>query len=99
MINGYGGMPGWFVNVFGWGMAIALVILSFLLTAIPWGNRSNARALDSDGDLIPPPILDRLVDQSRIQDARNDPTIASYSLPTSSTPTAETNETTKEDAR
>ncbi|MFN8048101.1 MAG: sodium-dependent transporter [Ancrocorticia sp.] len=99
VINGYGGMPGWFVNVFGWGMAIALVILSFLLTAIPWGNRSNARALDSDGDLIPPPILDRLVDQSRIQDARNDPTIASYNLPTSSTPTAETNETTKEDAR
>ena len=97
--NGYGGMPGWFVNVFGWGMAIALIILSFLLTAIPWGDHSNARALDSDGDLIPPPILDRLVDQSRIRDARNDPTIASYNLPTSSTPTAQANETAKEDIR
>lgn len=97
--NGYGGMPGWFVNVFGWGMAIALIILSFLLTAIPWGDHSNARALDSDGDLIPPPILDRLVDQSRIRDARNDPTIASYNLPTSSTPTAQVNETAKEDIR
>ena len=97
--NGYGGMPGWFVNVFGWGMAISLVVISFLLTAIPWGDNSNAHALDSDGDLIPPPILDRLVDQSRIQDARNDPTIASYNLPTSSTPTAQINEATKEENR
>ena len=97
--NGYSGMPEWFINVFGWGMAIALVVISFLLTAIPWGNNSTAHALDSDGELIPPPILDRLVDQSRIRDARNDPTIASYNLPTSSTPTAQTKKTTQEEAR
>ena len=59
--TGYGGMPTWFVNVFGWGMVIGIVVIAFLLTAIPWGKRSNARALDSDGELIPPPILDRLV--------------------------------------
>ncbi|MFT0848418.1 sodium-dependent transporter [Actinomycetaceae bacterium L2_0104] len=79
--DGYGGMPSWFVNVFGWGMVIALVVLAFLITAIPWGQHSNAHALDSDGDLIPPPILDRLVDQGRIRDVRKDPTVAGYILP------------------
>lgn len=79
--EGYGGMPGWFVNVFGWGMVIALVVMAFLLTSIPWGERSNVHALDSDGDLIPPPILDRLVDQGRFGQVKADPTIAGYILP------------------
>lgn len=79
--SGYGGMPAWFTTIFGWGMVIGIVVMAFLLTAIPWSNRSNAHALDSDGDLIPPPILDRLVDKGRIRDARNDPTVASYNLP------------------
>lgn len=79
--EGYGGMPGWFVNVFGWGMVIALVVMAFLLTSIPWGERSNVHVLDSDGDLIPPPILDRLVDQGRFGQVKADPTIAGYILP------------------
>ncbi|MFJ2551143.1 sodium-dependent transporter [Microbacterium sp. NPDC087591] len=39
----YGGYPSWFVGVFGWGMVIALVIIAFLLSALPWGGRSHAK--------------------------------------------------------
>lgn len=39
----YGGYPSWFVGVFGWGMVIALVIIAFLLSALPWGRRSHAK--------------------------------------------------------
>ena len=83
-------------------MMIGIVAIAFLLTAIPWGKRSNARALDSDGELIPPPILDRLVDQSRIREARNDPTIASHNLPgdeTGNIASTSTSTSTKEDNR
>lgn len=79
--EGYGGMPTWFVNVFGWGMVALIILAALLLTAIPWSKRSNAYSLDSDGDLIPPPILDRLVDQNRFGSAQSDPTVASYILP------------------
>lgn len=36
LANGYGGMPEWFVGVFGWGMAIGLVVLGWLLSRLPW---------------------------------------------------------------
>ena len=38
LANGYEGYPEWFVNTFGWGMAIGLVIISFLLSRLPWKN-------------------------------------------------------------
>ncbi|MCW9732940.1 sodium-dependent transporter [Avibacterium sp. 20-15] len=34
--NGYEGYPSWFVNTFGWGMAVALVVISFLLSRLKW---------------------------------------------------------------
>ncbi|RRN01650.1 sodium-dependent transporter [Bibersteinia trehalosi] len=34
--EGYEGYPSWFVNTFGWGMAIALVVVSYLLSRLPW---------------------------------------------------------------
>ncbi|HBO39371.1 MAG TPA: sodium-dependent transporter [Pasteurellaceae bacterium] len=34
--QGYGGYPTWFVNFFGWGMAIGLVVVAFLLSRLPW---------------------------------------------------------------
>lgn len=34
--EGYEGYPSWFVNIFGWGMAISLVVISFLLSRLPW---------------------------------------------------------------
>jgi NSS family neurotransmitter:Na+ symporter len=39
----YGGYPGWFLSVFGWGMAIALVVIGVLLSLVPWSRRSHAK--------------------------------------------------------
>ncbi|WP_350353208.1 hypothetical protein ABS642_10010 [Microbacterium sp. A8/3-1] len=39
----YSGYPAWFLAVFGWGMVIALVILAFLLSLLPWSGRSHAK--------------------------------------------------------
>lgn len=36
--EGYEGYPSWFVNTFGWGMAIGLVIVAFLLSRLKWKN-------------------------------------------------------------
>lgn len=52
----YGGLPNWYVNTFGWGMVIALIVIAFLLTLIPWPKDSalyrehseNEYALDGD---------------------------------------------------
>ncbi len=80
MSEGYGGMPSWFVNTFGWGMSALLIVVSLFASFVPWSKKSAAAQVDSDGDLIPPPILDRLVDGSRVQEAIDDPTIASDDL-------------------
>lgn len=55
--NGYGGMPDWFVNTFGWGMAAVLVAFSIVMSAVPWPQKSNAGKLDSDGDPIAESIV------------------------------------------
>jgi len=39
----YGDYPVWFVGVFGWGMAIGLVIVGILLALLPWSGRSHAK--------------------------------------------------------
>ncbi len=39
----YGGYPGWFIGVFGWGMVIALVVIALVLSALPWSGRSHAK--------------------------------------------------------
>lgn len=36
--QGYEGYPSWFVSIFGWGMAISLVIIALLLAGLPWKN-------------------------------------------------------------
>ncbi len=36
--EGYEGYPSWFVNIFGWGMSVSLVIISFLLSRLKWKN-------------------------------------------------------------
>ncbi|SDL80477.1 sodium-dependent transporter [Tessaracoccus oleiagri] len=81
LLNGYGGMPQGFVNAFGWGMAGGLVVIALIMTLIPWSARSNAAKVDSDGDLIPSPILDRLVDAGRIEAAKQDPVVDDATLP------------------
>lgn len=40
--EGYEGYPSWFVNTFGWGMSISLVVVSFLLSRLKWKNESLA---------------------------------------------------------
>ncbi len=61
--SGYGGMPSWFINTFGWGMAGSLVVISILMSLIPWPSRSNAHKLDSDGD----PIAAQVVAGTRLE--------------------------------
>ena len=36
--EGYEGYPSWFVDTFGWGMVILLVIVAFILSRLPWKN-------------------------------------------------------------
>ena len=50
----YEGYPGWFVLVFGWLMAIGLVVVAIGLSLIPWPAGSNLYKADSDGDPIAP---------------------------------------------
>lgn len=33
-------MPNWYVNTFGWGMVISLIVLALILTLIPWPQES-----------------------------------------------------------
>ncbi|MCK3658182.1 transporter [Pasteurellaceae bacterium Pebbles2] len=40
--EGYEGYPSWFVNWFGWGMAIGIVIISFLLSRLKWKDETLA---------------------------------------------------------
>lgn len=34
--EGYEGYPSWFVNIFGWGMSLSLVVAAFLLSRLKW---------------------------------------------------------------
>ena len=40
--EGYEGYPSWFVNTFGWGMAILLVVVSFILSRLKWKNERTS---------------------------------------------------------
>ena len=53
----YSGYPGWFVFVFGWLMAIGLVVIAIGLSLIPWPTGSNLFKDDSDGDPIAPEVV------------------------------------------
>lgn len=37
----YGGMPSWYVNTFGWGMVVSLIVIGFILSLIPWPKDSS----------------------------------------------------------
>ena len=39
----YGDYPIWFLSVFGWGMAIGLIVIGMLLSVLPWSRRSHAK--------------------------------------------------------
>lgn len=65
--EGYGGYPTWFVNTFGWGMAVGIVVISFLLSRLNWSKRSGLYQHDIDGAPVAPPILDRQLDYKVIK--------------------------------
>ncbi|WP_010532914.1 sodium-dependent transporter [Brachybacterium squillarum] len=50
----YSEYPSWFVLVFGWLMALGLLVIGIVLSLLPWSRTSNLDKLDSDGDVIPP---------------------------------------------
>ncbi|MDY6055291.1 sodium-dependent transporter [Micrococcus sp.] len=39
--NGYGEYPASFLNVYGWGLALGMVVLAVLLSLIPWSHKSS----------------------------------------------------------
>lgn len=53
----YSGYPGWFNLVFGWLMAIGLVVAAIVLSLIPWSANSNLHKADSEGDPIAPEVV------------------------------------------
>lgn len=42
----YEGYPSWYVAVFGWGVVVLLLILSAILSFVPWKNEIDARDLN-----------------------------------------------------
>jgi len=55
----YEGLPGWYINTFGWGMVISLIVIGVILSLLPWSKNSalyverseNEFPLD-DADLV-----------------------------------------------
>ena len=64
LAEGYGGMPDWFVNTFGWGMVISVILFAWLLSKLPWSKDSALYHPDVDGLPVAKPILDPDLDQS-----------------------------------
>ena len=56
--EGYNDMPQWFVNVFGWGMAMGLIVISYLLSKLPWSRRTR-EAFTSPAPSVQDAYLDR----------------------------------------
>ncbi|WP_058956011.1 sodium-dependent transporter [Kocuria rhizophila] len=56
--EGYNDMPQWFVNVFGWGMAMGLIVISYLLSKLPWSRRTS-EAFTSPAPSVQDAYLDR----------------------------------------
>ncbi|MBN6711668.1 sodium-dependent transporter [Haemophilus haemoglobinophilus] len=40
--EGYEGYPAWFVNTFGWGMSVSLLVAAFLLSRLKWKDEELA---------------------------------------------------------
>lgn len=64
LAEGYGGMPDWFVNTFGWGMVISVILFAWLLSKLPWSKDSALYHPDVDGLPVAKPIFDPDLDQS-----------------------------------
>ena len=52
LAENYSGYPDWFLNIFGWGMSLALVAAAVLLSFLPWHKEEpfDADAEEEKGD-------------------------------------------------
>ena len=48
--EGYEGYPSWFVNIFGWGMAISLLIVAFMLSRLKWKSETKLTIDETKGE-------------------------------------------------
>lgn len=46
----YGGMPNWYINTFGWGMAVSLIVIGFILSLLPWAKDSALYTEQSENE-------------------------------------------------
>ncbi|MDO4640968.1 MAG: sodium-dependent transporter [Neisseria sp.] len=46
--EGYGDYPSWFVDTFGWGMAIGLIVLAFFLSKLSWPHEDKTNNHERD---------------------------------------------------
>lgn len=46
----YGGLPNWYINIFGWGMAVSLIVIGFILSLLPWAKDSALYAEHSENE-------------------------------------------------
>lgn len=48
--EGYEGYPNWFVNTFGWGMSISLLIVAFFLSRLKWKSETKLTIDETEGE-------------------------------------------------
>lgn len=48
--EGYEGYPNWFVNTFGWGMSISLLIVAFFLSRLKWKSDTKLTIDETKGE-------------------------------------------------
>lgn len=46
----YEGYPDWFLNIFGWGLSVGVVVLSVVLSLLPWRKETDSFDENSEGD-------------------------------------------------
>lgn len=58
----YGGLPNWYVNTFGWGMAASLIVIGFILSLLPWAKDSALYTEQSENEY---PLRDDDLEQGK----------------------------------
>ena len=48
--EGYEGYPSWFVNTFGWGMSISLLVVAFFLSRLKWKSDTKLTIDETKGE-------------------------------------------------
>lgn len=59
--EGYEGYPDWYLGVFGWGVIGFIIVMSFILTLLPWRDRSQI------DDFTPWPPIDKNLSKEKVR--------------------------------